>query len=237
MTVKDICDAIHVAYEQATDTPAISDDDGVMRINLINKGIRRWATEDGVRWRELDVLNAIGPTVVAGQVVYPITQTDFKELGSKLRLIKTDGSLQKYSIVTTEYYTQNMDGNGLVLDSEGKPAVCITGNPAVGYTINLGWIPNTNDGTVGGVMYFDYYKYANKVSLMTDIPEMSNPNFLIAYAVAELFVNDDVNLYTKFNGDALNDLSNMRVVNDALPPYASNAIENQGSADSIVMGV
>jgi hypothetical protein len=236
MTVQDISDDIHVAYEQATDTPALTDDDGLMRLKLINKGIRRWQYENSVRWKELDVLNAAGAVIVAGQIVYPITQSDFRELGSKIRIINLDGSKTIVDIVDSEYYRNYMNGTGLVQGYNPPRVAAISGNPSLGYSINLGWVPMATDNNIGGTIYFDYYKFAKKMALMTDIPEMSNPNFLVSYSTAELFVNDDVNLYTKFNGDALNDLSNMRDENDAAPPFASNSIENQGSADSIVMG-
>lgn len=237
MTVQDISDDIHVAYEQATDTPAITDDDGALRLKLINKGIRRWQFENGVRWRELWVINATGPTITANTVSYPLTQADFRELGSEIRILKLDGSYTRAKVVAPEHYKEYMNGNGQVIDNNPGLVVAVSGNPSTGYFLNLGWVPTSGDPTVGGVIYFDYYKFAKKMTQMSDTPEMSNPGALVPYVTGELFVNDDVNLYTKFNGDFLNDLANMRDENDELPPYASNAIENQGNADAIVMGV
>lgn len=232
MTVNDLLDSIHVAYEQAqpSDGPSLSDDDGVIRLNLINKAIRRWEFDNDVRWRELYVYNVTGPTILAGVTSYPLTQTDFREFAGRLRLLRTDGAYAKVDLISPELFAK-------YVTTASTTKACITGNPSSGYTLHLLWSPATNDGTIGGTILFDYYKYAKKMAVPADIPEMSNPQFIVDYVVGELFVNDDVNLYTKFNGDALNALSNMRTANDATPPYASNTLENQGYADGIVMGL
>jgi hypothetical protein len=228
LNTQTIQDAVHIAYTQATDTPLITDDDGILRLNLINKGIDHWQFFNQVRWRELYVYNATGPTIVANTIKYAIAQSDFRELSSRLRILRSDGSYEYVEIYSPEKYARYMDSLGTVANPDGNRVACITGNPANGYQLNLGWIPSNTDPSTGGVIYFDYYKYANKMATMADIPEMLNPQFLVAFATGELFVDDDVNLYTKYSSDADDLLDDMAAENDLLPDYESNAVEDQG---------
>lgn len=230
LTTQTIMDAAHIAYTQATDTPAITDDDGVLRLNLLNKGIDRWQFFNTTRWRELFVYNAAGPTIATNQVVYPITQTGFRELSSRLRILRTNGSYEFIAIVSPERYARYMNDPAPTTTEtlNGNRVACITGNPASGYQINLGWIPTSTDPSTGGAIFFDYYKFANKMTTMADIPEMLNPQFLVGFIVGELFVDDDVNLYTKYSSDSNTLLDDMSAENDMLPDYESNAIEDQG---------
>jgi hypothetical protein len=230
LTTQTIMDAIHISYTQATDTPLITDDDGVLRLNLINKGIDRWQFFNATRWRELYKYNASGGVIIASQIVYPITQTDFRELSSRLRILRTDGTYEFVEIVSPERYARYMNDPGPNATEmlDGKRVASITGNQAAGYQINLSWIPTSTDPSTGGTIYFDYYKFANKMSVMTDVPEMQNPQFLVAFATGELFVDDDVNLYTKYNSDSEDLLNDMSSENSLLPDYESNAIEDQG---------
>ena len=54
---------------------------------------------------------------------------------------------------------------------------------------------------------------------------MSDPNFAVAYVTAELFVNDDANLYTKYNSDAMILLANMRQRNELVPDGQFSGLE------------
>jgi hypothetical protein len=228
LKVQTIMDATHVAYTQATDTPLITDEDGILRLTLLNKGIDVWQFFRGVRWLELFLYNVQGPTITVGTVQYPIDQSDFRELSSRLRLLCPDASYKYVEVYSPQRYARYMNSLGTVETSDGSLVCTITGNIASGYTLNLGWIPKVGDGTVGAVAYYDYYKYANKMKTMTDIPEMRNPQFLVAFMTGELFVDDDVNLYTKYSSDATTLLSDMASENEALPDYESNAVEDAG---------
>lgn len=233
-------DAAHVAYTQATDTPLITDDDGVLRLNLLNKGIDRWQFFNNIRWRELYTYNAtIGAITTA--IAYPLSSiTDFRELSSRIRLANTDGSYTYVTVYSPERYARYMDNKGTVDTPDGDRVCCITGNPSAGYQINLGWIPQTTDKEYGATIYFDYYRYAKKMVAMTDIPEMQNPQFLVAYITGELFVDDDVTLYQKYNSDATAILGDMSSENDLMPDYESNAIEDRGdiaATGGFAMGV
>lgn len=227
VTTQNILDAIHNKYEQATDTPALTDDDGIIRLNLMNEGINRWETEDDTRWRELLVLNATGSTISNLKVAYDLSQDDFRELASRIRFLRTDGTYFYADVVTPETLQRHINTAGYTNPTTGALQVAISGNRGNGYQMNLGWIPKTGDATVGAVPYFDYYKWADHMETGDDIPEMANPYFLVDYVTAELFVNDDTDLYQKFNADATSKLDDMQTNNEALPPYASTAIEDQ----------
>lgn len=229
LSVQDILDAAHSRYEQATDTPGLTDDDGKIRLSLLNEGINTWETENGVRWRELWTYNTTFGPLAAGTVSYSISADDFREFGSRIRFLRADGSRFYINLVSQENYARHIN--------ENKQVATTSGNPADGYQIQLGWIPLANDGTVGATGYYDYYRWALRMSSMQDVPELSNPFYLIDYITAELFANDDINLYQKFDGDRDEKLSNMVDENEKLPPFASNAIENVSGDNSYAMGV
>lgn len=228
LTVQNILDQAQFAYEQGTDTPLLTDDDGKIRIGIINKGIARWEFEDGVRWRELYLFNQKGSAITANNQAYPFAPTDFRELGGRIRFLRSDGSRFYIATVDQSRYAQHI--------TENLQVAMVSGNPAIGYQLNLGWVPQANDGTTGAVPYYDYYKYANYMNAVTDVPEMSNPWYLVDYLTAELFANDDVNLYEKFSSDASAKLSNMREENESLPSYSSAATEDQVGDNTYAFG-
>jgi hypothetical protein len=60
------------------------------------------------------------------------------------------------------------------------------------------------------------YRQAEPLADAGDVPEMSDPQFLVAYATSELMIDDDINQFSKYSNDALLILANMRQVNERL---------------------
>lgn len=229
LSTQTISDGINIKYTQATDTPLITDDDGILRLSLINEAIDRWQFFNNTHWNELLVINFQGPTIQAGVTTYSLDASDFRKLSSRLRLKCTDGSYRYVNIFSPQRFQRYLDSVGYVETDDNGLVCCISGNQAAGYQLNLGWVPGaTQDPTTGATAYFDYYKFADKMQSMTDVPEMGNPQFIVSYATGELFVDDDVNLWTKYNTDAMNQLGDMSTDNDDMPDYESNAIEDNG---------
>ena len=73
MKVNEILKSVHVAYEQAADAPALNDEDGQIRLNLLQKAVRRWSTDNVTKWNELFSVGDIGP-IQPGQREYDLPE-------------------------------------------------------------------------------------------------------------------------------------------------------------------
>ena len=187
MKVNEILKSVHVAYEQAADAPALNDEDGQIRLNLLQKAVRRWSTDNVTKWNELFSVGDIGP-IQPGQREYDLPE-------------------------------------GYSLSGEGGKFVTILGNPQIGHKLRLGWIPKSGDQEIGKTIIVKYYREPFIPTKLDDVLEMSDPNFAVAYVTAELFVNDDANLYTKYNSDAMILLANMRQRNELAPDGQFSGLE------------
>lgn len=208
MEVKEILKSVHVAYEQAVDAPTLSDEDGIIRLNLLQKAVRRWATDNVTRWNELFSITDIGP-IQTGQREYDLPK--------------------EYSL-SGGFYLQDSSTPILVkspgqLTGESGRFVTILGNPQTGYKLRLGWTPKPSDQETGKVIVAKYYRKPLIPEKSDDILEMSDPDFAVAYVTAELFANDDANLYTKYNSDAMILLANMRQRNELVSEGQLSGLE------------
>lgn len=190
MTLEDILMGVQVNVDQSVDPIDWSDDDTKTRINLINRGIRTWANDNVTRWQELYQTEEIG-NISVGSAEFSLPD-DFV----LLEAVWIGGN----RVEVRE--PQDAKDNGLY--------VFVTGNKVDGYNLNLGWTVAANDAHIGKAIKVLYYREPTELVKHKDIPEMSDPNYLIAYASAEAMVSDDLNMYSKFTGDAQVFLANMR---------------------------
>ena len=190
MTLEDILMGVQVNIDQSNDPIDWDDDDTKVRINLINRGIRTWAADNVTRWQELYQTEEIG-TITQNSTEFSLPD-DFV----LLEAVWLDGDRVE---VREPQYAKD---NGLY--------VFVTGNKIDGYNLNLGWKVDEKDAQLGKNIKVLYYREPVQLVKHKDVPEMSDPNYLIAYASAEAMVSDDLNIYTKFTSDAQVLLANMR---------------------------
>lgn len=209
MDVRQILDAIHVKYEQATDSPTLQDDDGAIRLSLLQESVRRWAKDDTTRWLELFELYELGPV----------------EVGTRDYLIGADFNLG--DAVFLEGEDKPLDVKAVhQLTGKGGRFVTILGNKRAGYKVRLGWSPASDSQEIGKKIVVRAYREPFIPTELDHVLEMSDPQFAINYVTAELFVNDDTNMFAKFNNDALRDLANMRQRNDNVLLAQHNGLED-----------
>lgn len=208
MKVNEILKSVHVAYEQAADAPALNDEDGQIRLNLLQKAVRRWSTDNVTKWNELFSVGDIGP-IQPGQREYDLPEGYSLSSGFYLQ-----GSSEPLRVKSPSQLT----------GEDGK-FVTILGNPQIGHKLRLGWMPKSSDQEIDKTIIVKYYREPFIPTKLDDVLEMSDPNFAIAYVTAELFVNDDANLYTKYNSDAMILLANMRQRNELVPDGQFSGLE------------
>lgn len=193
-----LMDEIENLYEQAQDVPPLEDEDGIVRIRLINLAIKRWAQDDNTWWAELERDAVI--TFEDGVAKLP---DDFMALGA----ITTSDGRKEFKATSRKRF----------LKAPQKDTFIFAGDAGRGYTLStteaalLGEITRQNDELV-----ITYQKKPDLLEEALDTPEMSNPDYIVYYVVAELFAQDDTTLYTKYMNDALNILANMREKNASL---------------------
>lgn len=224
VTLQDAQDRINVLVNNDVDTPDTADDEWTIRLNLIYQAINNWEASD-VQWDELWSTYTHGSTLAAGDRDYTISATDFRFPGGSIRLITTGGTTH-VQVISPEQF-QRLGGDAQV--------AYFTGNPRDGYVLNFGWTPSADDSTVGATIKFDYYKYANKPTLVSDKFEMRDPNYVIYWVAAQKsLLESKRNQYAVFNDQAELCMDQMRILNEIQPNYQDNSMED---VDELSFGV
>jgi hypothetical protein len=207
MNLEEILMAVQAAVDGSVDSIDWSDDDTLTRKNIVNKGIRRWAHDNATRWQELAENVTLG-SVRAGQTTFSLPGDYFMLDG----VFWPNGD--KLPIRNIRQATD-----------EGRYGF-VSGNVRDGFTLNLGWTPSLGP-EVGQNLRLLYYREPRILNKPGDVPEMSDPNFLVAYTASEVNIGDDTTMYAKFNGDALNYLANMRDINSQIAQGQEFYIEDE----------
>jgi len=173
MTEAQLQARLHILLEGDSDTPTATGDEYLLRRAILNQGISTWEKE--AQWRELFVKltdAADGDkTTVATQVAYDCP-TDFLFPLGYVRLT-TGTSCVYYPFKTLESYQ-------LVASTDTTTKFYyVTGNPQDGYDINI----HPAASATGTTITYEYYKTADALSAVGTIPELSDPLFLIDYAL------------------------------------------------------
>lgn len=214
---------IHTLLEGDPDTPDTTDDDYLARRILINNAILTWESEREANWRELWIADHSGGTVTNNTTAYSAPAT-FKSAGGFVRLVDGDSVLEIPVVQPAQAQTY---------ESTEKIAY-FTGNPQDGYTLNFRFTPVTADGLVGRTIKYDYYKFADTISSSSDIPEMTDPMFIVYKVVAQIFgQRSNFNMYSVFENNAYNSLSQMKIANAVDADYQDNEL----SDTSVGLGV
>ena len=216
-TVQDIMNSVYVNVDDDITSATTIDDEWNARLQLINMGIGAWERQD-VYWREL-WKNYTFPETISSATTYSVSATDFLMPGSLLFCTDSSGNVQILDIIFPQDVIKYVNNGGR--------AAYFTGNAASGWTLNLTWTPTQGDGIYGTTPSVYYYKSANRVSGPTDVPEMSDPTYLVWYVTyqKQLFYNR-----TDMAQDALTQsqesMMNMRIKNELNVNFGSNRIED-----------
>lgn len=197
LTVEQILLAAHVNYEQGIDAPALTEEDGKVRLSMLKQIVSAWATENNTPWAELFTIETLGP-IEAGETEYRLpdgfAMPDSFYLPDSVVPVKVKKPWQ-------------------ITGAEGR-FIYITGNPADGYVLNLGWTPATGEPEIGKSIRAIIYRDPLLPTKTKDILDMSDPYYAVDELTAELFAPDDQALYDKWHNSALARLANMRERND-----------------------
>lgn len=228
-TLQDLQDQINTLVSNDSDTPASTgDDEWTTRLNLIYAAIRLWGTSKDVLWNELWTTFTVVSTLSAATTYLMSTLLDFRFPGGYLRLT-LNGATTYIPIIQAEQAQNYIAG--------GTRAAYFTGSQQTGFTLNLTWTPTAGDGTFGATAKFDYYKFPFKPTATTDKVEMSDPNFIVFWVAAQkALLESQNNKYAVYDSQATECLDNMQIMNDLLPDYQSNQVENTDAQHGAILG-
>lgn len=235
-TYGDLINAIQLQALNDPTPPASGSQEYQMYGQMIaNLAIPAWENERGVLWNELWVNQPNYATIQAqtSSTQTFVLPTDFKFIGDgTIWLTYTGGTATQPA--TRTFPVKMLAERGLNY-LQNQPEFYIYGNPSVGYTLETGWIPKTGDAEIGANISFRYYKTATKPSFdssgnlsdANDVPEMSDPNFIIYKVAAQVnAANYNMNLYQIFEDKANYALLQMRSANDMASNYMDDYVKD-----------
>ena len=208
---------VYVAVDNDPTSSADStQDEWVARLRLINMGIASWERQD-VIWHELLITYTHGTPITAAQS-FLTTMNDFRGLpGANLQFVDANSNITYMELVEPS--------KAQYLQLGGARKAYVTGNSALGFTMNFTFILGATDPLIGRTMSLMYYKSAAKMVGATDKPEMNDPQYLVSYVAAKknLF-NGRTDIASNYLNDAQESMDNMRIRNEFTPPYGDNRL-------------
>lgn len=216
-TLQDVQDRVNTLVNNDNDTPATTDDEWTVVLNLIYQAIGNWEGQD-VLWKELYKTYTHGSTIADSTTSYAVAATDFKTPPTGFLRLTLNGVTAFIPFVTAEQFQ--------AYNVEQKVAY-FTGNNMDGWTLNLGWTPATGDDTVGATMAFDYYKMANRPTGVSEKFEMSDPNYIIYWVTAQkALLESQNNKFSVYSTLAADCMDRMRVMNELSANNNSDSLDD-----------
>ena len=220
-TTQYLQDELHRLFDQDNDTPTPGGDEWNIRLGYLNRAIRRWENVDGIQWRELWTTSSAANTTVPANFRFP---------AGYVRVV-VNGSTTHYPVLQPEH-DQLFD-----VDTTAQYAY-FTGNDKAGFTLNVN---PALSGTY--TVNFDYYKKATELTAATqgdaatEEVEMSNPDFAIYYALAEMYHGQyDLARYNNALATAEEFLADMQIRNQDIAPWQDASAPDLGSSQGVGFG-
>lgn len=184
MTLDDMQREIHALFQNGIDVPSgPGDEDYDLRTIFINNVIgASWEHYPGIKWRELydvDSSKTFNPSIT--QYATPV---GFKEIGGKMKLLRSDGAKLTIDMVPQERLDDQDLGTGPD-ENSGSLNPCygyVSGRPGA-YFINLLLVPAE---WAGATIMYRFYRYAATLVSPSDIPDMDNPRYAVSMVAARL---------------------------------------------------
>lgn len=227
-TISDIQDSINTLVSNDNDTPTEGDDEWITRLNLIWVAIRNWGTSKDILWHELWATYTLVASL-SGTTTYAMaTLTNYRFAGGYLRLTLS-GATSYVPFIKASQARQYIDS--------GAKAAYITGSQSDGFTLNLTWTPTAGDGTFGANAAFDYYGFPSKPTAGTDKVQMSDANYIVYWVAGQKsLLESQRNKYSVYDAEATESMDNMVIMNDLLPDYQNNQVENTDALNGAIIG-
>lgn len=183
VTLDDIQSRIASGVDYTSSAPSTSDTEYARRLKLINKYEKQWALKEGYRWKDLVVSTTLTTTANVATVSLP---TDYKSA-----ILQPAGTL-KVGSANYEFIPIYMKGKYF----DNSQYLYITGNDAVGYTLNIN--PTPDDAYSIEFDYYSKYLATNSggtdkevMTTGTDITKCPDPEYIVYMVQYDLLMHDN----------------------------------------------
>lgn len=210
MTQDELFAAYYLQYRTEADTPNSEDDEYIVFTGLANEAINRWSNYDNTFWKELWqtlVLSGDGDQqLIAGQNEYECPD-DMRIAGGKIRIFNSEGRTVKRIPI--------IEPQDVQFQSDMANYCFFTGDPNNGFTLTInGDITPEMDGLN---MNYVYYRKPDLFARSSgnDLPQMSQPYFIVHRALANRFRGSRNPYYQSAKNDAEDILKTMQMENNS----------------------
>lgn len=179
-TESNLIDFIYSNYETDNTTWGSGDAEYLTARRLCNAAIMRWEYLEGVRWNELftTLTSASTGTKTTTAGDYDVTCPDDMRVPPRP---------DDYVRINNEpFIVKPLSKVQQLTDSEDQ-FVYFTGNPKLGYTLNIN--PQLTLVT-GNTIKYEYWRNATYFTATTSVTEMANPMFIVHDVLSKLFRAD-----------------------------------------------
>lgn len=207
MDFEEIFQAYYTLFRADSDVPVEGDDEFTVGLRMANEAISRWAHYDGTYWKELydtNQNNGTGTqTITSGTTTYTAPD-DFQEAGGFVKILDGTTEMARYPII---------EPSEVQFQSASTKYCYFTGNQSDGYVLNLNPAPGAElDGLD---LDYVYYKKPTYIESKTDVPQMTNPYFIVHRMLAQQFRASRNPYYTSALRDAEDALRIMQIDNNS----------------------
>jgi hypothetical protein len=199
MNLEQILQNVESQLDIATGNIKWDDDETLARINLANTAIRTWASSNSTRWNEL----------------YTVVETVPLEVGANEFEVADDFMLLDAVVMASS--GRELEIRDLRNSHRPSNYVTLSGNRLTGYKLKYGRELEAGDNMVGEKLKLYYYRAAKELNNPADIPEMSDPSFIVDYVSAAVSSDDDQSKFSIFASAYTQKLKDMIVKNNQLP--------------------
>lgn len=208
ITWDEIFEAYYNIYRAEATTPASTDDEYTVALRLANEAVNYWAHFDGTYWRELfnTLQNADdGTKTLATSTTTYDAPSDFAEIGGYVKYLDSSNNIVSRVPIIEPHQAQFKD--------QKASYTYFTGDPGNGYILNVNPAPASADNGRG--IDYIYYRTPLEITTGSDVPEMSNPYFMVHRMLAMRFRNSRNPYYSTALRDSENTIRLMKIDNDS----------------------
>lgn len=206
MTLQEILMQVQIKLEASADEIDFQDDETIAKIGLVNEAIRIWAKAKGVEWNELFAAESLG-RMKAGVNEFDLPAGINKVVGAMI------GEWGELPLSHPRRVLKTQDFAGY-----------IEGNPQSGRVLKINRQLAADDQRVNQEVMLWYVKQPSLLEEAEDEPEMTDPSFIVDYVCAELVLEDNPGLYSKFSAEYTRKLNDMIEANNTALDYSEDSV-------------
>lgn len=208
MQLDDLFEDYYTQYRTEADVPNSEDDEYVVFKRLSKEAINRWSNYDNTFWKELYQtlqLSGDGDLTLSTGATEFVTPDDMRIAGGKIRVFNDEGqTLGRIKIIEPQ---------DVQFQGDQTNYAYFIGDPNNGFTLNIN--PEIPAAWNGMNMNYVYYRKPDVLDFGTDVPQMTQPYFIVHRALANRFRGSRNPYYQSAKSDAEDILRTMQLENNS----------------------